>query len=195
MSESITTIQSSKPTHMHWEFAFVYDFVSVFRNYTDHGIHSFPDFQPEDLEQALTMETSELLDDLLSSFLSNILNRKKRLDNKHVFKELSRLINAKLQTFEINVDHNPLSQVSSFNNLSAPVKLNILHWMIEWQLQESTSIHSILDTSSKSSQMVLRTQPIGSDSEKRTYWHFGGKKKSEAALSHNSQNIYNFIHT
>ena len=45
--------------------------------------------------------------------------------------------------------------------------------MVEWQLEESSSIHSILDTASKSNE-VLRTKSIGSDSEKRTYWHFGG---------------------
>ncbi|KAG2220151.1 hypothetical protein INT45_013849 [Circinella minor] len=167
-----TTTISSKATQFQWEFAYIYAFVCNFREYTDHGIHSFPDLQPEDLEQALEMETSELLNNLLSSFLSNILNRKKRVDNKHIFKELSKLINTKLQTFEINLDYNPLSEVSSFENLSAPVKLNILRWMVEWQLQESSSIHSILDTAPKSSEL-LRTQPIGSDSEKRTYWHFG----------------------
>ncbi|KAI7857931.1 hypothetical protein BDC45DRAFT_499699 [Circinella umbellata] len=167
-----TTTISSKATQFQWEFAYIYAFVCNFREYTDHGIHSFPELQPEDLEQALEMETSELLNDLLSSFLSNILNRKKRVDNKHIFKELSKLINTKVQTFEINLGYNPLSEVSSFENLSAPVKLNILRWMVEWQLQESSSIRSILDTAPKSSEL-LRTQPIGSDSEKRTYWHFG----------------------
>ncbi|KAI9484759.1 hypothetical protein BDB00DRAFT_113266 [Zychaea mexicana] len=169
---STTAIVEPLPPQSDWELAFVYAFISNFRKHTNHGIHPFPDLQPEDLEQALHLESSELLDDLLGSFLSNVLNRKKRLESKHHVKELSKLINTKLQALEVNLDHNPLSQVSSFGALPAAVKLKILRSLVEWQLQESTLIRSILDTALKSSD-VLRLQPIGTDSEKRIYWHFG----------------------
>ena len=42
-----TTTNSPKATKIQWEFAYIYAFVCNFREYTDHGIHSFPDLQPE----------------------------------------------------------------------------------------------------------------------------------------------------
>ena len=77
------------------DMAFVYAFVAVFARHPTHAIHPFPDMQPDvssrrdpprahlihpqDLERAVATPESDLLDDLLGSFLSNVLNRKKPL--------------------------------------------------------------------------------------------------------------------
>ncbi|KAI8149368.1 hypothetical protein BJV82DRAFT_505051 [Fennellomyces sp. T-0311] len=131
--------------------------------------NSFAD-RPQDLERALAMQTSDLLDDLLGSFLSNVLNRKKPLDKQYV-KELSKLINSKGS--EIDLDRNPFQKASSFGVLSASVKLRILCALVDWQLQDSNAVRSLIDTAPKASPF-LRAEPIGVDAERRTYWHFGG---------------------
>jgi hypothetical protein len=57
-------------------------------------------------------------------------------------------------------------------------KLYILHSLIEWQLQDSTAVKTIIDTcyqqnGQKDSNPII-AHPLGTDSKKQTYWQFGG---------------------
>lgn len=51
--------------------------------------------------------------------------------------------------------------------------------MIEWQLQDSLAIKSILDyhntTTARNQINPVKSTPIGMDAKKRNYWQFGGK--------------------
>lgn len=50
--------------------------------------------------------------------------------------------------------------------------------MIEWQLQDSLAVKSILEhfniTTPKNQWNPIKSYPIGVDSKKRNYWQFGG---------------------
>ncbi|KAI9322434.1 hypothetical protein BX666DRAFT_1894720 [Dichotomocladium elegans] len=164
--------ESALPPRAQWELAFIYAFVTVFGGFDRQGIHAFPDLQPEDLERSLNGENNPLLNDLLTSFLSNTLNRKKRLDIKQCHKELLKLINSKMSLMEADLQTNPL-QNNSFEQLEPTTKLTLLRYMVEWQLQDSNIIRSIVDTSKGTSEPSIRSMPVGTDSKKRAYWHFG----------------------
>jgi hypothetical protein len=50
--------------------------------------------------------------------------------------------------------------------------------MIEWQLQDSLAVKSIIEyhntNTSRNERNPIISYPIGVDSKKRTYWQFGG---------------------
>ncbi|CDH52025.1 predicted protein [Lichtheimia corymbifera JMRC:FSU:9682] len=127
--------------------------------------------QPEELEEALRLENSQLVDDLLCSFLNNALNRKKPIAIQQCGKELTKMINASIKSGDLSWKTNPL-YIKSFGELEPSEKLTILRILIEWQLQECSAIREAIEMPESKGQ-VITTEPIGMDSEKRYYWHFG----------------------
>ncbi|KAI7879616.1 hypothetical protein K492DRAFT_237803 [Lichtheimia hyalospora FSU 10163] len=169
-------MQHDQPSHSlsaesQWELAFVYAFSCVFSELKDKNIYAFPAMQPEELEEALTLENSQLVDDLLCSFLNNALNRKKPLAVQQCSKELTKMINASIKSGDLSWKTNPL-YIKSFGELEPNEKLTILRVLIEWQLQECYAIREAIEMPESKGQ-VITSRPVGMDNEKRYYWHFG----------------------
>jgi hypothetical protein len=57
-------------------------------------------------------------------------------------------------------------------------QLYLLHSLIEWQLQDSQAIKTIIDinnaNTTRNQLNPIKSYPLGVDSKKRTYWQFGG---------------------
>ncbi|KAL0077691.1 hypothetical protein J3Q64DRAFT_1641266 [Phycomyces blakesleeanus] len=169
------TIQWSPQSQ--WEIAFVFAFTTTFQpEARQAGLYPFPKFQPEDLEHALLQtEESDLMDQILCSFLSNALNRKKGVDG--CSRTLQELITTKIKAFECDLTENPLLNHNNFHSLAPEVKLNLLRLLVEWQLQDCVNIHSVIDTYfknvKKNQTNPLEFVPFGYDSKKRAYFQFG----------------------
>ncbi|KAG0166971.1 hypothetical protein DFQ28_004324 [Apophysomyces sp. BC1034] len=88
------------------------------------GLHPLPIFNPEELENALQQETSDLLDRLLCAFLSNVLNRKKPIEPNGYARALSDLVNSKVKSFEFDLGYNPLT-AEGFTALTPDLKASI----------------------------------------------------------------------
>ncbi|KAI9011976.1 hypothetical protein CLU79DRAFT_771476 [Phycomyces nitens] len=171
------TIQWSPQSQ--WEIAFVFAFTTTFQPEARHaGLYPFPAFQPEDLEHALLQtKESELMDQILCSFLSNALNRKKVVEINACTRTLQDLISTKIKTFECDLIENPLINNANFHSLAPEVKLNLLRLLVEWQLQDCVNIHLVIDNYfknvKKNQDNPLELVPFGYDSKKRAYFQFG----------------------
>ncbi|KAI9476455.1 MAG: hypothetical protein EXX96DRAFT_577232 [Benjaminiella poitrasii] len=160
-----------------WEIAFIYAFASTFnlQREIEPSFYPLPELTPQDLEQEIQKEEkSELLHKIICASLGNALNRKNIVES---FKNsLQQLVNEKMKSFEIDLQVNPLNK-QDFHSLSVDLKLYILHSLIEWQLQDSRAIKSIIDYNynhtAKNQLNPLISYPIGIDSKKRNYWQFG----------------------
>ncbi|KAI8394185.1 uncharacterized protein BYT42DRAFT_553636 [Radiomyces spectabilis] len=160
-----------------WELAFVYGFVSVFGSATDlTGVHGFPPFQPDMLENALLRNNPDLMDELLCAFVSNALNRKKAIEGNHYNRALFDLINTKLKSFDFDLNANPLAGGTDFHSLTPNIKLKILRSLVEWQLQDCHAVRAAIDhfckNTSKNETNPARGIPMGTDNKKHTYWQF-----------------------
>ncbi|KAI7901107.1 uncharacterized protein BX663DRAFT_514933 [Cokeromyces recurvatus] len=159
-----------------WEMAFIYAFASTFnpQKEIEPSFYPLPEFTPQDLEEEIQKEESELIHKIICASLGNALNRKNYVES---FKNsLHQIVADKIKSFEIDLEVNPLNK-QNFNSLSIELKLYILHSLIEWQLQDSRAIKSIIDHNNqhttKNQSNPIRSSPIGIDSKKRKYWQFG----------------------
>ncbi|ORZ23432.1 hypothetical protein BCR42DRAFT_318876 [Absidia repens] len=164
--------------YSYWEIAFIYAFTVFFDRSDIASIYPIPFFTPKILEDALFTDTHDLLDQLMCSFLSNALNRKKLIESASSTRPLNDYLNAKLRSQDFDLGYNPLSLQEGFKGLTSDLKLKILHALVEWQLQDSSSIRTIVDTlyatTKKDEVNPLVPSPLGYDGQKRAYWQFGG---------------------
>ncbi|KAI9356712.1 hypothetical protein BD770DRAFT_322985 [Pilaira anomala] len=160
-----------------WEIAFIYAFSCTFNPQQEiaPSYHKLPDFTPEELELEIQKQDSDLIRNIICASLGNLLNRKNPIESFKI--SLSQVVTDKMKAFEIDLEANPLAK-SEFHLLNTDVKLFILRSLIEWQLQDSLAVKSILDYYKNSNQNQpnpVRAIPIGIDSKKRNYWQFGGE--------------------
>ncbi|KAF7730453.1 hypothetical protein EC973_002260 [Apophysomyces ossiformis] len=128
-----------------WQIAFIYAFVVAFNQGSDlAGLHTLPAFDPEELENALQQENSDLLEQLLCAFLSNVLNRKKPIEPSSYARALSDLVSSKVRSFEFDLGYNPLT-AEGFKALTPEHKLTLLQSLVEWQLQDSNAVRAIIE--------------------------------------------------
>ncbi|KAI7872902.1 hypothetical protein BDF14DRAFT_1716658 [Spinellus fusiger] len=161
-----------------WEMAFVYAYITTFQaEAKQFSLHSFPEYQPEDLEHGLQQSSSDLVDQLVCSFLSNALNRKKAVEGSYV-RTLQEMINGKIKAYEFDGEINPMADYNNFHDMSPDIKLSLLRWLVEWQLQDCVNIHLAIDSYfknvKKNQDNPLELEPLGHDSKKRAYYQFGG---------------------
>ncbi|KAI9265790.1 hypothetical protein EDC94DRAFT_604113 [Helicostylum pulchrum] len=159
-----------------WEIAFIYAFSCTFNPQQEitPSYYKLPDFMPEELEQEIQKQESDLIRNIICASLGNLLNRKNPIESFKI--SLCQTVNDKMKAFEIDLETNPLSK-SEFNSLDTDVKLYLLRSLVEWQLQDSLAVKSILEyhnsNTSRDQINPVRAIPIGVDSKKRNYWQFG----------------------
>ncbi|ORX58683.1 hypothetical protein DM01DRAFT_1333298 [Hesseltinella vesiculosa] len=163
----------------YWEIAFIYAFCVLFDQTDIAPIFAPPAITPQSLEQAIVDNRPDLLNDLLCAFLSNALNRKKLIEIGPTTRVLQEQINLKLQTQEFDLGYNPVTS-KGFVVLEGLTKLKILYALVEWQLQESKAVRTIIDhfysgprSQIQSAENPLAPIPFGVDNQKRAYWRFG----------------------
>ncbi|CEP16326.1 hypothetical protein [Parasitella parasitica] len=184
MSDITTTTHEDKPdtpsyefsSSQQWQIGFIYAFTATFNHHEDMSIlyHRLPNFTPQDLEDEIQKEESELIHQIICACLGNVLNRSKPIESFKV--SLQQLLTDKIKAFEIDLQVNPLLR-QSYYSLPVDQKLYILYSMIEWQLQDSTAVKTMIDgfyqQNGQSGSNPIISHPIGRDGQKRTYWQFG----------------------
>ncbi|KAI8091042.1 uncharacterized protein B0P05DRAFT_528499 [Gilbertella persicaria] len=159
-----------------WEIAFIYSFACTFNKQHDIAPNFFklPDFTPEELEQELRKEESELVHGIICACLGNTLNRKNPVESYKM--ALQQLVQDKIKAYEIDFESNPLVK-QPFSTLSIDIKLSILRSLVEWQLQDSQAVKNIIEfcynNTPRNQINPIKARPIGTDSKKRAYWQFG----------------------
>ncbi|KAH8549646.1 hypothetical protein BGW37DRAFT_502090 [Umbelopsis sp. PMI_123] len=161
-----------------WDIAFIHAFACKFSALRDPALHPCPDFQPEDLEQALMSRTkSDLVDQLICCFTSNALNRKKIYDTATIRRGLFELLQAKVKASEFLLNFNPIAGSTDFDTLEPIVKLEILRSLVEWQLEDCVAIRANIEKHCRANRHQesnpIDVSPVGMDSKKRIYWQFG----------------------
>ncbi|CAO3657288.1 unnamed protein product [Mucor hiemalis] len=163
-------------SYQQWQIAFIYAFAVTFNPHQEiaPSFYRLPEFSPKELEEELKKESSTLIHQIICASVGNILNCKAAIDTFKI--ALQQLVTDKIKTFDIDIESNPLSKVA-FPSLPTDVKLHLLHSMIEWQLQDSLAVKSILEhynsTTPRNQYNPVKSYPIGTDSKKRNYWQFG----------------------
>ncbi|EPB84662.1 hypothetical protein HMPREF1544_08605 [Mucor circinelloides 1006PhL] len=159
-----------------WQIAYIYAFSATFNHHQEVSpqYYKLPLFTPQDLEDEIQKQESELIHQIICACLGNILNRNKPIES---FKNsLQQLITDKMKAFDIDFEVNPLLK-QNYNALPTDVKLYILYSLIEWQLQDSTAVKAIVDIYNLQDGLTdenpIIARPVGTDSKKRTYWQFG----------------------
>ncbi|KAF1796076.1 hypothetical protein FB192DRAFT_1293265 [Mucor lusitanicus] len=161
-----------------WQIAFIYAFAATFNPHQEVSpqYYKLPYFTPQNLEDEIQKQESELIHQIICSCIGNILNRNKPVES---FKNsLQQLITDKMKTFDIDFESNPLLK-QNYNALPIDIKLYILYSLVEWQLQDSAAVKLIVDSYNLQDGLTaanpIMARPVGTDAKKRTYWQFGGK--------------------
>ncbi|KAK4509945.1 uncharacterized protein ATC70_008095 [Mucor velutinosus] len=159
-----------------WQVAFIYAFSATFNPHQEVSpqYYKLPSFTPQDLEDEIQKQESELIHQIICACIGNILNRNKPVES---FKNsLQQLITDKMKTFDIDLESNPLLK-QNYNALPIDIKLYILYSLVEWQLQDSSAVKLIVDTYNLQDGLTaanpIIARSVGTDSKKRTYWQFG----------------------
>ncbi|KAI8982523.1 hypothetical protein BDB01DRAFT_792933 [Pilobolus umbonatus] len=160
----------------HWQIAFIYAFISTF-NPQCHLVSNYyklPELLPEEIETEIQKEKSTAIDQYICSCLGNALNRKHPIESYN--NALQQIITDKLKSYDVDLARNPVSN-QKFHTLDITTKLYLLYCMIEWQLQDSHAVRSIIEIAysnrAKNKYNPIKMTPIGTDSKKRNYWQFG----------------------
>ncbi|KAI8364004.1 hypothetical protein EDC96DRAFT_444469 [Choanephora cucurbitarum] len=148
-----------------WQIAFIYAFSVTFQTLESPLFYRLPLFTPFELTQAIELEESELIHQIICASLGNCLNRKHPVESYKV--AFQQLVQEKIKSFDIDLTLNPLTK-QPFKALPIDTKLYLLQCLIEWQLQDSQAIKQNI------SNATYTLSPIGTDSKKRLYWQFGG---------------------
>ncbi|KAI9284384.1 hypothetical protein BC943DRAFT_326234 [Umbelopsis sp. AD052] len=162
----------------YWDIAFIHAFACKFLVLDDPALHPCPDFQPEDLEQALMSKTkNDLIDQLICCFTSNALNRKKIYDTATIRRGLFELLQVKIKASDFLLHFNPISGSTDFDTLEPIIKLEILRSLVEWQLEDCVAIRGLMEKHCRGNRYQesnpIDVLPVGIDSKKRVYWQFG----------------------
>ncbi|KAI9277422.1 hypothetical protein BY458DRAFT_567688 [Sporodiniella umbellata] len=155
-----------------WKIAFIHAFASTFnpQQTIAPAFFKLPDFTPSQLELEIQKEESDLVHSLACSCLGNVFNRKSPVESFN--KTLCDLVTEKMKTLDIALEKNPLRS-QKFYTLPADLKLQMLYCMIEWQLQDSQAVRSIIEHYKMKKVNPIKLSPVGTDKNKNIYWQFG----------------------
>ncbi|CAO3690359.1 unnamed protein product [Rhizopus stolonifer] len=155
-----------------WKLAFIHAFATVFNAEQEIAPNFFklPEFTPSQLETEIQKEESKLVHLLVCSSLGNIFNRKYPIES--FAKTLCDVVTEKMKTLDIKLEKNPLKN-QKFYTLPVDLKLQLLYSMVEWQLQDSQAVRSIIDHHKSKGNNPSILSPVGKDKSKNTYWQFG----------------------
>ncbi|KAI8981713.1 hypothetical protein BDF20DRAFT_911973 [Mycotypha africana] len=167
-------------SYQQYQISFIYAFSNTFDTPQAEHIPNFyklPKFTPRELEEEIQKPESQLIYNIVCAALSNILNRNRLIES---FKgTLLQLLTDKIKATDIDLETNPLVGENNFFTLSTEMKLYILYNLMEWQLQDSLSVKTLIDynVNNKNNQYYdlnrIRYKPLGTDDKKRIYWQFG----------------------
>lgn len=140
---------------------------------------NLPDFDIEDLEEALLTDGVESIDldkQLIPDLIVRLLKGCDDVQagwnfittsNYQMF--LRRIFRQKCSQYNIE---NPFNEDTDFHSLPLKTKLKILHYLCEFRL-DSESVSSTLDNLEADS---LRIEPLGFDGNNSAYWYFYGTR-------------------
>ncbi|KAI9883029.1 MAG: hypothetical protein M1823_005206 [Watsoniomyces obsoletus] len=169
------------------DIPFIVMFASRFYECLPKTLHSFG---PQDLEQAAVESIpGDLLESLLCTLLSLVLNRKKPVERKHYQRALEEAIHSHVSQWPRSWEkQNPLRGGKTFTDMDPSERLHLLKALVLWSLSSSELVRGTITASYKQVRheddlnQPLSVQPWGEDGDKRRYWLVEGREDTHFRL-------------
>ncbi|XP_033095578.1 bromodomain-containing protein DDB_G0270170-like [Anneissia japonica] len=152
-----------------WKVPTIAHFCSLFR-----AKFGLPDFEIEELEEALVSDTQDDPNDFLKNLLARILfgcYGRKDINSSNYDKYLRDIMKHRWEMEESRV--NPLnSEDTTYHSLPTLSKVELLHALCDYRLDAEDVSDLLKGTVGEH----MRIEPLGSDSEGAKYWYFYGTR-------------------